>query len=261
MDKSVLVAALAFGLFLPLFGVDWVNVDEDHYVAGRKCSSGYLRGKVVLVCRDSSQSARMEEVWTGFKTKPFVLLGAFSTAEKDISYPVYSGAALAEGSPEKALYVVDGTGRVRYMGTDERRATEIVVTMLTDLESPKTEAQARRFLDYELANLPGQAYNRYQDVKKKYPALAKQYAEKFDEISAIADVKKLAELVKFAKTAKDAQMFDPKKARLQKSRLESKIKDAIAKFVSLKDSENPLVVQEAKNALADLAWAKAALAD
>ena len=37
------------------------------------------------------------------------------------------------------------------------------------------------------------------------------------------------------------------------------IESAVEKFSSLKESENPHVAQEAKNALADLAWAKAAL--
>ena len=259
MKATLSVLLLTLGLASPLFGVDWVNVDEDHYIAGRKCSSGYLRGKVVLVCRDAALSQRMEEVWTSFKTKPFVLVGSFAMKDKNLSFPVYSGAALAENSPERPFFVVDEIGRVRYMGADERRATEIVVTLLTDMEAPKSEAQARQFLDYELENLPGQAYNRYQDFKKRFPAAAKAYAEKYDELVKIPDVKKLAELVRFAKAAKDARAFNPKKARLQKSRLVSKIKDAISKYAPLKESENPLVMQEAKNALADLAWAKAAL--
>lgn len=242
-----------------LFGVDWVNIDEDHYVAGRKCSSGYLRGKVVMVCRDASLAGRMEEVWSSFKTKPFVLIGSFDKAEKGLSYPVYSSAAPAENAPKKPIYVVDVLGRVRYFGDDERRATEAVVTLLTDLEAPKSEAQARQFLDYELENLPGQAYNRYLDFKKTYPMAAKDYADKVAALTKIPDVKKLAELVKLSKTLKDFQKVDPKKARTMKPKIEAKIKELLSKYAPLKESANPLVVQEAKNALADLAWAKAGL--
>lgn len=259
MKFRLAVLLLSLGFSASLLAVDWVNLDEDHYVAGRKCSSGYLRGKVVLVCQDDSLAARMEEIWTSFKMKPFVLIGTFDKAPKGGSFPVYAQAGMEGKTSTKAVYVVDQIGRVRYVGADERRATEAVVTLLTDLESPKTEAQYRQFLDYEIENLPGQACLRYLDFKKRHPASAKDYAARCEALGKDADVKKLVELVKLARAVKDIRTFDAKKERLQKSRLQTKIKEALAKYASLKESENPLVVQEAKNALADLAWAKAAL--
>lgn len=261
LDSMRMLVCLALDVLLacPAFAVDWQNLDEEHYLGGRKCSAGYLLGKVTLVCQDVSLANRMEDVWTSFKMKPFVLIGAYPKAPKNVSHPVYKGVTIPGKAAESPLYVVDATNQVRYQGSDERRATEIVVTLLTDMESPKSEAQWRKFLDYEFATLPGHAYLRFAEYKKKFPEAAKEYSPKFAEIAKIPDLKKLADLVKFAKSVKDLRAIDPKKARMVKSRLAGKIDDAVKKFEPLKESENPLVVQEAKNALADLAWARAAL--
>ena len=256
-----MLACLAMGALLafPALAVDWQNLDEEHYLGGRKCSVGYLQGKVTLVCPNVTLANRMEEVWTSFKMKPFVLIGAYEKAPKTASYPVYRGVTIPDKAGESPLYVVDGTGKVSYYGSDERRATEVVVMLLTDMASPKSDAQWRKFLDYEFATLPGHASLRYAEYKKKFPEAAKDYVPKFAEIAKIPDLKKLADLVKFAKSVKDLRAIDPKKARMVKSRLAGKIDEAVKKFAPLKESENPLVVQEAKNALADLAWARAAL--
>jgi len=254
----LLVAIVVFGV-MRIGAAEWKNIDEAHYVGGRKCSVGYLQGKVALVCRDKEQATRMEEIWTGFKSKPFVLIGAYDKLPKDISYPVYKDVALAEKSPRTALYLVDSVGKVRYFGADEHRATELLVTLLTDLEAPKSEEQWRQFLDYEFATLPGRAYGRYLAYKKEFPLGAKDYAERYDALLKIPEIKKLAELVQFSKSVKDMKAIDPKKARMIKTRLKGKITTAESKYASLKESKNPLVAQEAKNALADLAWAKATL--
>ncbi len=257
--KPLLALLAATAAAVATAAVEWVNIDEDHYVAGRKCSPGYLKGKVVLVCREKSLCRRMEEIWTNFKTKPFVLLGDYEKAPKDVSHPVYRGVALSQKSPDHPLYIVDSTEKVRYRGSDERRATELVVTFLTDMEAPKSEEQWRLFLDYELASLPGHAYIRFQDYKKRFPSGAKDYAARFADLSKTPKIKKLVELVRFAKSVKDLRAVDPKKSRQVKSRLSGRISDAFSKFADLKEAESPLVVQEAKNALADLAWAKAGL--
>ena len=239
--------------------VEWENVGEGNYVAGRRCSEGYLQGKVVLVCKDAKMASRMEEIWESFKTKPFVLLGSFDATEAKVTYPVYSGASLMRNEPSTPLYVVEETGRIRYKGKEERNATEALVSALTDMESPKSAAQWRMFLDYELVALPGRAYLRFLDFKKKMPKEAKEYETKFAELSKTENVKKLAELVKFAKEAKDVRAFDPKKAKYQKSRFEKMVTDAISKYSPLKESEDQRVRQEAKNALADLKWTLASL--
>ena len=257
--RAVLFLVCAIACAGRVFGAaEWLNIDEDHYLGGRKCSPGYLLNKVTLVSTDVTMFPRMEEIWTSFKTKQFVLIGSYAKAPKNVSFPVYREASL-KGAAESPVYVVDETGRVRYRGQDERKATETIVMLLTDMDAPKNETQWKMLLDYEFEFLPGQAYLRYRDYKKKLPASAKAYEGKYAELIKIKDIKKLAELVEFAKKAKDHRAFDPKKAKLQKSRLLGKINEVIAKYASLKESENPLVVQEAKNALADLAWAKAGL--
>lgn len=239
--------------------VEWKNVDEGHYVAGRRCSEGYLQGKVVLVSRNPKMAQRMESVWASFKTKQFVLLGSYASADGGVTFPVYESAGLAERAPATQLYVVDETGRVRYLGSDDRAATEALVMALTDMDSPKNVEQWKTFLDHELTELPGRAYVRYLEFKKKFPAEAREYSVKFSELEKVENVKKLAELVKFAKAAKDMKEFDPKKDKMRKKFFEKKVREAIAKYTFLKESSDQRVVQEAKNALADLKWTLAVL--
>lgn len=273
-----LFAALAAATAL---AVDWRNLDEEHHLGGRKTSKGYLRGKVVLVdrwgvnCPPCRQMLpRVEEIWQSFKTKPFVVLGGHCAGwgdaagvkalvkEHGLTYPIYEDAGLAALEPRfnaiPFLYVVDETGKVVYKGHDERAATQAIVTALTDMEAPRNADEWKRFLDFELEYLPGKAYMRLAEFKKKFPNEAKAYAEKERELHAIPDVKKLAELVDFARKAKDMRKFGEKQQGKQK-RYEKLVKDALAspKYKPLLESANPFVVQEAKNALADLKWTAA----
>ena len=281
MNKLSVFAVALVGVASLHAAVEWRNVDADHYLAGRKCSEGYLQGKVVLVdrwglgcppCR--KLLPRVEEIWQSFRTKPFVVIGGHCNgwgdadgvkklaAELKLSYSVYEDAGLAADEPPfnaiPFLYVVDETGKVVYMGHDERAATQVVVTALTDLESPRNLAQWRRFLDFELENLPGRAVLRLKEFKKKFPKEAKEYADKEKTLMAIPDVKKLSELVEFAKKAKDVREFGAKK-KVQKQKYEKLVTDAISgsKYASLLESKDPRVVQEAKNSLADLKWTAA----
>ena len=277
---AVLAAALSCAATLQA-GVGWRGVDKDNYLAGRKASEGYLQGKVVLVdrwglgcppCR--RLLPRVEEVWRSFRTKPFVVLGGHCRGwgsakgvqklakELGLTYSIYEDAGLAVGEPQfrgiPFLYVVDETGKVVYQGHDERNATQAVVAALTDMESPRDLAQWRRFLDFELENLPGRAYLRLRDFRAKFPAEAKEYVAKAKELAAVPDLKKLAELVEFAKKAKDMPKFDAK-ATMQRKKFEKAVKDAIngTKYAALLKSSDPRVVQEAKNSLADLKWTAA----
>lgn len=279
MKQIIMVAALAT---VGVAGaVEWRNLDQEHQLGGRKASEGYLRGKVVLVdrwglrcppCR--AMLPQVEALWQSFKTKPFVVLGGHCkgwgeaedvkkfVAQQKLTYPIYEDAGLATGEPEfdaiPFLYVVDETGKVVYTGHSERMAREAIVNSLTDMEAPRNLAQWRRFLDFELEHLPGRAYLRANEFRKKFPAEAKEYYEKFKALTAIPDVKKLAELVAFSRTAKDSPAFGPKD-KVKKDKFARLIKSAISKYASLKESADPRVAQEAKNALADLIWAEAAL--
>ena len=259
--------------------VEWKNVDAEHYLGGRKASAGYLQGKVVLVDRWGAKCPpcrallpQLEDVWQSFKTKQFVILGGHCKGwgsaeevkalieENKLTYPVYEGAALAVGEPKfdaiPFLYVVDETGKVVYMGHDERNARQAIVTALTDMDAPRNLAQWRRFLDFELETLPGRAYLRMLEFRKKFPQEAKEYAAKFGELEKVPDVKKLADLVAFAKRAKDPRVFTAREQAKQQ-KFEMMVKDAIVKYETLKESADPRVAQEAKNALADLKWTQA----
>lgn len=266
-------ACLAFG------AVEWTNVDAGHYLGGRKASPGYLQGKVVLVFRWDAREpngramlSRLEDIWNSFKTKQFVMLGSQVNPEagadevkkliagNGISFPMYSDASLTKGFPKfkniPLLYVVDETGRVVYIGEQDRNATTAIVTALTELDSPKNVEQWKKFLDFELENLPGHGYLRLQEFWKRFPAEAKAYAQKAKELSQVPDVKKIADLVLFAKRARDPRMFGERE-QLKKAKFRDMIETAIAKYAPLRESSDPRVVQEAKNSLADLKWALA----
>ena len=257
MRVSVVAACVLLSLSCVADGV-WRNLDAEHYVSGRKASEGYLRGKVILVCKDPERAERMEEIWNSFKTKPFVLLGSYGQRPIATTFPVYDDAGLIEKEPRSPLYVVDACGKVCFMGQGENTATLQLVTALTDLDAPKNSVELRKFLDYELANLPGRAYMRMEEFKKRFPQDAKAYAEKEKALKSIPDIKKLAELIAFSKKAKDMRIFDAK-SQGKKAKFEKMLAEAIKKYAPLKDIRHPLAAQEAKNALADLKWTQAAL--
>ena len=276
--KEFLLTAIVVAASLAQ-AVEWRNVDAEHHLGGRKASNGYLQGKVVLVDRWGAKCPpcrallpRVEDLWKSFKQKPFVVLGGHckgwggaeevkALIEKNkLTYPVYEDAGLKDGEPAfdaiPYLYVVDETGKIVYRGHDERQATEALVTALTDMEAPKDAAQWKRFLDYELEHLPCQAYVRLKDFKKKFPKEAKGYAQKEKELLAIPNIKKVEELVEFAKKAKDPPVFGPKD-KAKKAKYQKLVKDVISKCEAFKGHPDPRVAQEAKNALADLIWAEA----
>lgn len=260
---------------------EWRNLDEEHHLGGRMASSGYLLGKVVLVDRWGAKCPpcrellpQVEEIWRSFKGRQFVVLGGHCAGwggaeqvkalirEKNLTFPVYEDAGLKFGEPEfdaiPFLYVVDATGRIVYRGREERTAREVIVNALTDLENPRDLAQWKRFLAFELENLPGLAYLRLTEFKKKFPAEAKEYASQFKALSARQEVKQLAALVEFSRKARDTQKIGPKD-NAKRQKLKSLIEGVISKSKRLKDSSDPKVAQEAKNALADLKWKLAAI--
>ena len=269
---------LCAGLLFAATGGEWRNIDESAHLGGRKASAGYLRDKVVLVCRwDAKETptaalARMEEVWGGFKKKSFVLLGSpvLNGADADaakaavgkakVSFPVYADAQPGAGLPrvEKypAYFVVDETGRRLYSGYDDRMATQALVQGLTDMDAPAGVAQWKRYLDYELKELPAHAYNRLGEFNKANKKEAAAYLAQAKELAKIPSVKDVAKLVAFAKRAKDAPTFGPNE-RTKRAKYEALVKDILEKCKTLKDVADPRLRQEAKNALADLTWIQA----
>lgn len=266
---------MTFALILAA-AVGWSGLEPENQIGGRKLSEGYMQGKVALVCRWESKSeagrdalVRLQQVWQSYKSKPFVLLGscidggasAKSFVEgKGITFPVYSGAGLSEGAPayEKKpyFYLVDASGRLSYKGTDERRAEEAVVIALTNYASPPDAAYWKRLIDSEVDVLPGRAYLHMVEFRKRFPAEGAAYDERFKEFKSRSEVVKLAQLEAFSEKAKD---FDPHAGKQKLGALLSKISTTMRVYEAFKGHGDPLVVQEAKNCLADLKWAEIAL--
>ena len=258
---------------------EWRNVDAEHYLAGRKASSGYLQDKVVLAVRWGAKDAagkdllvRAEELWTSFKSKSFVVLGghvgsggdaeaakAVAAAAK-VSFPVYADAGLATNEPAFVetpfIYVVDATGKFIYRGADDRLATQAIVQALTDAEAPRSLKQWRRYLGYEFAHLPAHAYLRLKAFKEKYPKEANEYLPQAKELVKLDGLKKVADLVDFARRAKDAPKFGPKE-KAKREKYEALVRGVIESCAPLKTVADPRLAQEAKNALADLKWTEA----
>ena len=277
MKTQFLMAVVLAGS--SVLAAEWKNVDAEHYLGGRKASAGYLQGKVVLVDRWGAKCPpcrellpRVEQLWQSFKAKQFVVLGGhckgWGSAEEvkaliasnKLTYPVYEDAGLAVGEPLfdaiPYLYVADETGKVVYRGRNERMAEEAVVTAITDMESPRDLAQWKRFLDYELEHLPCRALIRLRDFRKKFPKEVKAYEPKAKELLKIQDLKKVTDLIEFARKAKDPPVFGPKD-KAKKAKYEKLVKDVLAKCEVFKEHPDPRVAQEAKNAIADLKWTQA----
>ena len=261
--------------------VDWENLDEAHYLAGRMASSGYLRGKVVYVdCRDYGdkgcvEAARsMEEAWQTYKMKPFVMLGSHTGAagkEKikriasglGLSYPIYKDAAIGRNGEWKAgasdksgyVYVVECTGRILYRGKDYRRAFGVVADALMAMRSPQTPSQWKHYIDFDIDVLPGRALLELEEFRKEFPVEAGEYDETWKKLQASEDVRRMAKLESLTLQAKDYDFKDKGAKRLS----DEKVKLAIEAFSDLKQSSNAAVAQEAKNCLAELIWTAARL--
>ncbi len=275
---AMLHAAILFAAFPA--SAHWVNLDDAHRVAGRKCSADYLVGKVVMVCRWrigeeglDAKLARMEELWTSFKMKNFVMLGSYAGEDDSlekarekaralrVSFPVYAGAGLdmiVSSARDAEMYVVDALGAVSYIGGSDRRASEIFIERISMYDAPIEGEMLKKFFDFEVKELPGHAMIRYAMFKKdkklsKNKDLAKHFEEKYKELKKTQGIKDLTALVAASRKYKD---YAPKNT-MARNRLPGQIEDVIKKYENLKGSENPVVAREAKGALADLAWALA----
>lgn len=271
------------------FGVEWMNVVPDSRVGGRMASCGYLKGKVVLLdVRDYSENAeaammkQIQDVWAAYKSKQFVALGSHvgPSGSKEaagnlikslhLTYSIYSDVAVKndEGALEdlqRGVYVFDSTGKRLYFGKDPRQAMGIVGSAIFAESIPASTAGWKAVLDYEIANLPGQAYLRIRDLKnhkdvlkklsKEYPDDVKRYAATWREYGENSEVKKLAKLVETTRLIKDRDKNSRASKRLSAATLENLIKQ----YSVLTQSENSLIAQEAKNSLADLKFVKAEL--
>lgn len=240
-------------------------------------SEGYLRGKTLMVdCRDYGKSdckeaaKALQEVWEGLKTKPFVLLASHrGTADKErvgkiieklgVTYPVYAdadrqGENTIEFEPGK-VYVFDITGKYLYSGTDIQRARGVVASAIMAMAYPMTLKAWQHVLDYEVRWLPGQALGHLREFREKFPDKASRYAEEWERFSASEEIKRLEKLETLAHAVKDRDYNALGVKKIDPARLDN----AIEKYSDLKKSADPIVVQEAKNCLAELTWMSAVL--
>lgn len=262
MFIASLLAAAAIG---------WSGVSPENHLGGRPASPGYLQGKVILLdCRDyavaTNDTIRLEQLWRTFKAKPFVVVGSHlgssaaaarsAIARFGVSYPVYAGARLAakDYEPVDGYYtVVNASGLVVVKTRDLHRAEAAVVTAIANDASPGTVKLMRRYLDYELAVLPGKAYNRLKDFRRRFPREAAAYDAEWDRLDSNDEACRLARLEDVVRQVRDSD------ERRRGAFTKAKVAELIAAYEDLRKSKDPLVMQEAKNCIAELKWAAASL--
>lgn len=274
--RFLIATALAFALIFAVFA-DWENIDEAHRLGGRMASSGYLRGKVVLVAAlDYGNKAnvpvmkRLQALWVTYKSKPFVLIGVHVGEAGDervgkiikamnITHPVYRDIrceAIADGSfKDGTFFVIDSFGRLLSRSEDDRRAQGIIGSAIVFWDCPVLAKGFEKNIDFCLKNLPGRAYNLIKEMRKKFPDEASKYDDDYKRMSNDEDILKLAKLEALANQAKNRDFSDNKAKKLSAAKLE-KVLDV---FSYLKMSSDPLVAQEAKNSLAEIMWALASV--
>lgn len=207
-------------LFLPLAGLVcpfllnagiWANLDDDHHYSGPKLTEKDLEGKVVFVdnwgvhcppCR--ALLPRMQELWTHFDQKKFVLVGSHCQGKNPervkelvdankLTFPIYERFGLAVGAPSfraiPFIYVVNHRGRVVYSGHDEREATEALVTAIADIGQPISlcsgVALPKRYRSFSKKMRLGASID--ADVKKLKKEAAGRNARMAEEAQAILD--------------------------------------------------------------------------
>ncbi|MCR5413563.1 MAG: hypothetical protein K6F50_02390 [Kiritimatiellae bacterium] len=295
MHKKAFIGFAGAMLAAAACAVEWTNLTPENRIGGRMVSEGYLRGKVVLFDgRDYSKKehaediAALQKIWTGYKSKPFIVLGGHSGAPGEalakkldklgVTYPVYAGASplvpkYAEGADEPTLVpvsgdcirVYDASGRRLYSGDSIHKASGIAGSAIFSARRPAGPQVWKALLDYEIEFLPGQAYLRLKDLmdqkeemaklQAKYPADMRRYSETYAKLKDSEEVRKLAKLVELSRLVRDRDKSSKSSKRLTKSLLEKEIE----KYEPLKKSSNPCIVQEAKNAIADMKFAAASM--
>lgn len=249
------------------------TLNEENHLGGRMASNGYLLGKVLLIdCRDysnpdaSEDVAKLEELWNTYKLKNFVLIGShcgegsMEEAQENIrrwkvTYPVY-GKIYAPNpkapgkEPKRHLYIFDSTHQAcLYAGNEYVKAKGIVGEAIMTASAPITLKQWKFIIDAERKTLPGSTYLRLKDFRLQFPEEAESmYGALWKECKNDREIVKLSKLVELSSNLKNCSPSDPKYKKLSQRMIESTIK----KYEDLKNSTNPNIVREAKNAIADM---------
>ena len=277
LRKFMMAAALA-ALVAGAPAYEWDNVGPDSRLGGRMISAGYLRGKVVLLDRrdytdpaNAEAIRQLQAIWATYKMKPFILLGSQNgpagkakveeTLRKlGVTFPVYRDARLRKPGaskedleamerifedPRPLIQILDsGCRRKVYNGRDVHAAQGVVGSALLATSSPMTPISRTSGQGIVLRVLRG-----------RFPKDAAKYAQAWEELSARDEVRKLAKLVELSRLVKDRDLAAKSSQRITPEVLAT----AMEKYAPLKQSADAFVVQEAKNALADLKFCAAAL--
>lgn len=151
-----LVLLAAFACAAASASETWPGLSAEGHCGGAKVGEASLIDKVVLVYEwDASIKdcvaylPRMQQIWSSFSGKPFVLLGSVqgqadaakrAIAANKVTFPNYESCGYERnyttGVKLPYFYVVNHSGRVVYSGTGERDATEAVVTWITRVGQP-----------------------------------------------------------------------------------------------------------------------------
>lgn len=264
----------------------WTNITPESHIAGRMASPGYLRGKIVILDRRDyarkeceNEILKLQAAWTSYKTKDFILVGSHcGTAGTDkvakiaarlgLTYPIYANAKFDPDDPdtgdETIVAVYDSvSGKRLYTGHFTHDAIGIAGSALMNLRIPPSAKAWKRCLDYEFKFLPARACLRLKELESDrktlsaftaaYPDDIVRYRKRSKELARRQDMRKLVDLVRLSRQVKDC---DPALSRkLSVKAIGQKIKQ----FSVLKDNEDEIVAQEAKNAIADLIFAKATM--
>lgn len=136
---------------------DWKGLERANWYCGKKLTEKALAGKIVMVFAFSETSPdsiallpRLEQLWSAYKTKPFMLLGSHRGGRSPqverlvkkarLTFPVYEDAGRTQEPPAGGhyplVYVVDDKGKLIYRGRSELGATEAFINALPKVGKP-----------------------------------------------------------------------------------------------------------------------------
>ena len=132
----------------------WKGLEPGNWYGGKKITEKSLEGKIVMVYAFSEADEdsvallpRIEQLWSAYKTKPFVIIGSHRGGKSakisalvkkaKLTFPVYEGAGRTKepsaGGHYPVVYVVDDAGKMIYRGRSELEATEAFVDALPNV--------------------------------------------------------------------------------------------------------------------------------
>jgi hypothetical protein len=250
------------------------SIDASKRVSGRMASTGYLRGKIVLLAdmdfADASyleEFKSLQEIWNAYKSKNFVLIGSYRgdsrqkarvlLTENNFTFPVYEDILL-EGNkkPSRGIYVFDIGGNVVFSGENSKHARAAAGAQIISSRVYTTVESYKKHIDLFLEILPGKAFNVLTRFKKDFPAEFSQYAQTYKDLAADENIVKLAKLEKICRQALD---YDPATRRGKKPLSRERIGEVMQFYESLTTNKTDVIAQEAKNCIAELKWLQCTL--